>query len=129
MRRIPSIHGPYATDIYLCIDTYYNRLANKIMNSYKNKLQQMVAKLYQKSFEILILILISFIINEISLTIYNRCWCKFKNSDQFSFNTQGITIIHWIFDVSIIIANHCWRHGGIELKSKIGFDSHLILEQ
>ena len=36
----------------------------------------------------------------------------------FSPNTWGITVRHWIFDVSIIIGNHCWRHGGIDLKSK-----------
>ena len=31
--------------------------------------------------------------------------------------------------VSVIIGNPCLRHGGIELKSKIAIDSHLILEE
>ena len=58
-----------------------------------------------------------------------NCWLKFKNSNQLSSNTWGITILHWIFDVSIIIGNHCRRHGGIGLKSKITIDSYLILEE
>ena len=37
--------------------------------------------------------------------------------------------IDWIFDLSVIIGNLCWRHGGIELKSKIAIDSHLLLEE
>ena len=30
---------------------------------------------------------------------------KIKHSDWFSSNTWGITILHWIFDVSVIIGN------------------------
>ena len=33
---------------------------------------------------------------------------KIKNRDWFSSITWGITILHWIFDVSIIIGNQCW---------------------
>ena len=86
-----------------------------------------VAKLYPKTFEILICLF--FIINKISLAICSPCWLQFKNSNLFSFNTQGITILHWIFDVLVIIGNHCWRRGGIGLKSKITTDSYLILEE
>ena len=41
--------------------------------------------------------------NKISFAICCPCWFKFKNSDRFSFNTQGITILHGIFDVSSIV--------------------------
>ena len=67
----------------------------------------------------------SFMINHISLAICSPCWLKFKNSDRFSSNTRGIIILHWLFDVSVIIGNYCLRLRGIELKSKIGIDSHL----
>ena len=43
---------------------------------------------------------------------------KIKNSDWFSSITWGITILLWIFDVSVIIDNHCWRHGRIRVKIK-----------
>ena len=87
----------------------------------------MVAKLYPMSFEIIICL---FLYYKSDITdICSPCWFTFKNIDWFSFNTQGITILHWIFGVWVIIGNHCWRHGGIDLKSKIAIDSHLLLEE
>ena len=53
---------------------------------------------------------------------------KIKNSDWFWSITWRLTILHWFYDVSVIIGYHCWRQGGIELKSKIPIDSHLLLE-
>ena len=53
---------------------------------------------------------------------------KIKNSDWFSSITWGLTILYWFFVVSVSIGDLCWWHGGIELKSKIGIDSHLLLE-
>ena len=54
---------------------------------------------------------------------------KSKIGIDSSLNTWVITILHWIFDVSVIIGIHCWRHGGIGLKWKITIDSYLILEE
>ena len=68
---------------------------------------------------------IPLLLNRISLAICSPCWFKFKNSHRFSSYTWGIIILHKIFKVSIIIGKHCWRHGGIDLKSKITIDSYL----
>ena len=60
---------------------------------------------------------------------------KIKNSHRFSSNTWGITILHCIFNASIIIGNQSWTHGRIVslLKEKknilIGFLIKLIINR
>ena len=43
---------------------------------------------------------------------------KIKNSDWFSSNTWGITLLHSIFHVLTINGNLYWKRGRIDLKSK-----------
>ena len=63
-------------------------------------------------------------INRISLAILSQCWLKTQNSHRFPSNNileELPFYIHCIFYVTIIIGNHCWRHGGIDLKLKRQF--------
>ena len=44
------------------------------------------------------------------MAIRSQCGLKIKNSHRFLSNTWGITTLHRIVDVSIIISNHCRRN-------------------